>query len=51
MHKLLTITTVNKDVSYGDETKLLGCDYIEDVDGWPVLVYDNLSEIWPAAFP
>ena len=47
MHKLLTITTVNKDVSHGDEAKLLGCDYIEDVDGWPVLVYDsdNLSEI------
>lgn len=40
MHKLLAITTVNKDVSHGDEAKLLGCDNIEDMDGWLVLVYD-----------
>jgi hypothetical protein len=40
MHKLLMIKTVNKDVSYRDETKLPGCDHIEDIDGWPVLVYD-----------
>ena len=40
MKNCLRLHTVNKDVSYVDETTLLGWDYIEYVDGWPVLVYE-----------
>lgn len=28
------------DPEYYDDLKLLGWDYIEYVDGWPVLVYE-----------
>lgn len=31
--------TVNIDISYSDATTLLGWDYIQYINGWPVLVY------------